>query len=333
MASFVPLVELTRGGIAECTHFGAVAVVDAQGRVTASAGDPDWIGFTRSTLKPFQALPFMQAGGPDRFGFSTAQIALLCASHGGEAMHVTQVDSMLAKAGVGYQRLQCGCHMPGYVERGVGPAPAHYDERHNNCSGKHAGFLAMCVQQDWPLDDYLAPGHPLQKRVRREVATVTGLTEDALQIGIDGCSAPNYALPLSRLALAYARLASAAPEDEQGASLARLVDAMTAHPELVSGTGRDDLAFMQAGRGDWVAKGGADGVQAVASRSRCEAIALKVADGNRTAVVAAAVEVMEQRGWLDDEQRQALRPWREEAIVNLRGMRVGERRPVFRLKA
>jgi L-asparaginase II len=333
MSSFVPLVELTRGGIPECSHFGAVAVVDARGRVTASAGDADWVGFTRSTLKPFQALPFMQAGGADRFGFSTGQIALLCASHGGEAMHVAQVDSMLEKAGVGYRRLQCGCHVPAYVELGVGPAPAHYDERHNNCSGKHAGFLAMCVQQGWSLDDYLAAGHPLQKAVRHEVAAVTGLTEDALKIGIDGCSAPNYAMPLSRLARAYARLASATPQDEQGVSLTRLADAMTAHPELVSGTGRNDLAFMKAGRGDWVSKGGADGVQAVGSRSRGVAFAVKVADGNRTAVVAAAVAVMEQLGWLDDAQRQALQPWREEAIVNLRGIRVGERRAVFRLRS
>lgn len=331
MSPFVPLVELTRGGLSECVHFGAVAVANARGELLASAGDAAWVGFTRSTLKPFQALPFMQAGGPEHFGFSSAQIAMLCASHGGEPMHVGQVDTMLQRAGLDYRRLQCGCHVPAFVEAGVAPAPAHHDERHNNCSGKHAGFLALCVHKGWPLEDYLAPGHPLQQAVRREVAHAFGVAEASLLMGIDGCSAPNYAMPLVRLAQGYARLVSGAGPQDQAASLVRLADAMIAHPELVSGTGRSDLAFMRAGGGDWLAKGGADGVQAVASRSRGEAFAVKVSDGNRVAVVAAAVEVMEQLGWLDDGQRDALRPWRAEAITNLRGIRVGERRAVFHL--
>ena len=335
MASFVPLIETQRGGTLECVHFGAVAVVDRQGRVVAQAGDPHWVSFTRSTLKALQALPFVQGGGPQAMGFSEEQVAMMCASHSGEPMHVTQVQGMLDKAGLTYKALQCGCHMPYYAEAGVAPAPqpGEYDERHNNCSGKHAGFLSWCVQHGQPVGNYLAPAHPLQQAIRRQVARVVGLAPEDLKAGIDGCSAPNYAMPLSHLARAYARLAAGAQDAEFGESFAQLSHAMTAHPELVSGTNRADQAFMRAGRGDWVVKAGADGVQAFASRSRGRGFALKVADGNKVAVVAAAVAVLDQLGWLDARQRDELRPLRAEAIANFRGTQVGERKAVFTLKA
>lgn len=335
MTTLVPLIESTRGGTVENQHFGAVAVTDTRGRLLAHAGDPHWITFTRSTLKAFQALPFMQSGGPARFGFGPPQLAMLCASHSGEPMHVAQVESMLHAAGLTPKALQCGCHEPLYAELGVAPrpAPGSWDERHHNCSGKHTGFLCWCVQHGQPTGNYLAPGHPLQQAVRREVARATGMQPQDLRLGIDGCSAPNFAMPLSHLARGYARLASGARDPELGEHFAALSQAMTSHPELVSGTGRNDLAFMRAGRGDWVAKAGADGVQAVASASRGQGFAIKVIDGNRTAVSAAAVAVMDQLGWLDARQREALRPWRAEAITNARGTQVGERRAVFRLQA
>jgi L-asparaginase II len=333
MPELVPLVETFRGGTRECVHFGALAVTDAQGRVLAQAGDPHWTTFTRSTLKPLQALPFVQGGGVQHFGLTPANLALLCASHSGEPMHVQQVEQILGKAGVGYQRLQCGCHVPMFAELGAypPPAPGSYDERHHNCSGKHSGFLAWCVQHGQSLDTYLDPSHPLQQAIRTAVAEAVGLQEHQLAIGIDGCSAPNYALPLSHLARAFARLASGTRDLRFGESFALLADAMTAHPDLVSGTGRNDLAFMQAGRGDWVTKVGADGVQVVASRSRGEALALKIGDGNKTALFAATVAALDQLGWLDDAQRQALRPWRHETIASIKGAPVGERKAVFRL--
>jgi L-asparaginase II len=207
------------------------------------------------------------------------------------------------------------------------------DERHNNCSGKHAGFLAYCVQHGLRLDDYIAPEHPLQQAIRRDVARAVGMDANDFRMGIDGCSAPNYALPLASLARGYARLASGARDAEFGASFAALGEAMTAHPELVSGTGRNDLAYMRAGRGDWVTKIGADGVQVVGSKSRGEAVALKIMDANKVALHAATVEVLDQLGWLDDAQRAELAPWRAAEIVNARGMVVGERRPAFRLQA
>ncbi len=331
MTSLVPLIETYRGGTLECIHFGAVAVTDTQGRVVAHAGDAHWRSFTRSTLKALQALPFVEAGGPRVFGFSRENVAMMCASHSGESMHVAQVDAMLDKAGLTYKTLQCGCHMPYYVENGVGPAPATVDERHNNCSGKHAGFLAHCVQQGWPVANYLAPGHPLQQAIRRNVARVVGLRPEDLNIGTDGCSAPNFAMPISQLARGYARLASGVADAEFGDSFAQLADAMTAHPDLVSGTARADQAFMRAGRGDWVVKAGADGMQAFASRSRKQGFALKISDGNKIAVISATVAVLDQLGWLDARQRDELRPWRSEAIANARGTQVGERKPAFKL--
>ena len=329
-----PLIELSRGGVPECLHFGAIAVVDRHGKLLAQAGDPHWLSFTRSTLKAMQALPFMQSGGPAQFGFDTQQLAMLCASHNGEDMHVAQAQSMLDKAGLGTRSLRCGCHLPGvFAALETCPPPGFvYDERHNNCSGKHAGFLAYCVQHGLALDRYEDPLHPLQVAVRQAVARATGMDENALKIGVDGCSAPNYAMPLANLAWGYARLASGQRDGEFGESFALLADAMTRHPDLVSGTGRNDLAFMRAGRGDWVTKIGADGVQAVASKSRGEAFAIKIIDANKPALHATTVEVLAQLGWLDDAQREQLRPWRARDIVNARGLRVGERKPLFQLQ-
>jgi L-asparaginase II len=331
MTTLVPLVETTRGGTLECQHFGCVAVADAAGRLLAQAGDPHWLTFTRSTLKALQALPFVEGGGPRRFGFGSGEVAMLCASHNGEPVHVERVDRMLQAIGQPVQALQCGCHVPMLVEHG-GQPPAAWDQRHHNCSGKHAGFLAWCVQQGAPVDSYLELGHPLQQAIRRSVARAAGLAEDRLAVGIDGCSAPNYAMPLVNLAQAYARLASGTRDPEFGESFATLSQAMTAHPDLVSGTGRNDLAFMQVGAGDWVTKVGADGVQVVGSASRGQAFAVKVIDGSRPALFAATVEVLDQLGWLDDRQREALRPWRAEQILSVRGAPVGERRAVFRLQ-
>lgn len=333
MAQVVPLIETRRGGTVENVHFGAVAVVDTQGRVRASAGDPRRVSFTRSTLKALQALPFMQAHGPGKLGLTPQNVALLCASHSGEPMHVAQVQQILDKAGVSYKRLQCGCHVPYFADLGVAPRPepGSYDERHHNCSGKHAGFLAYCALHGLPLESYLEPEHPLQRSIREHVARAAGLAPDDLQLGIDGCSAPNYALPLANLARAYARLASGERDAEFGESFAALAAAMTAHPELVSGTGRNDNAYMRAARGDWVTKIGAEGVQVVASASRGEAFAIKISDGNPAALHAATVATLDQLGWLDAAQREELRPWRGEQITNWRGTVVGDRRAVFRL--
>ncbi len=326
------LIQTERAGVAECVHFGAVAVVNAQGRLLASAGNPRRLTFTRSTLKPFQALPFMESGGAEHWQLDTSQLAMLCASHNGEDRHVAQIDRLLAVTRLGYKRLQCGCHTPYFVELGVKGPGAPYDERHHNCSGKHAGFLAYCVQHRLPLETYLSSDHPLQQAIVRDLMRVMDVSASEMAPGTDGCSAPNHALPLTQLALGYARLAAGSHSPIFGESLAKLSHAMRSHPDLVSGSGRNDEAFMRIGRGDWVSKVGADGVQAIGSVSRQEGLAIKISDGSKPALFAAAVAAMDQLGWLDDGQRQALEPWRAASILSVKGQPVGTRRAVFDLQ-
>lgn len=330
---FVPLVEVTRGGQVESIHFGAVAVVNTTGELLFSAGDPNVFTFTRSTIKPFQALPFLRAGGPSRFSFNSREVALLCASHSGEKMHTDTALSMLHKAGCEEHHLRCGCHIPShFAVEGKHPAPGEaFNQLHNNCSGKHAGFLAFCVQHGHSLDAYIDPAHPLQQAVRRILADVAGMAEADMPMGIDGCSAPNYALPLSRLAFSYARLAQGSRDPAYGVEMGELFQAMTSHPEMVSGTGRSDLAFMQAAPGDWVAKIGAEGVQAVGIRSAGLGIAIKIADGNARALYPATAAVLMQLGLLPSVDASPLAIWHQPSLKNLRGLRTGEIRATVRL--
>lgn len=325
-----PLAEVMRGAIVESSHVGAVAVVDTRGTLLYYPGDVHYPVFTRSTLKPFQAAPFVRAGGIERFGLSGSETALLCASHSAQPMHLDVVRSMLEKFGCDESQLRCGCHEPIY--EGPDAAPPPYNQLHNNCSGKHAGFLGYCVQHCLPLDTYLDMNHSLQQAVRTSVAHFSGMAESELVSGIDGCSAPNYALPLERLAYAYARLAQGQADAAYGDTLVRLFDAMTTYPAMVSGTGRFDLAAMQAAPGDWVTKGGAEGVQAIGIRSAGIGIALKVADGNARALYPAALSVLSQLGLFDSAAATPLADWAQPALTNLRGLRVGEVRSCVRLQ-
>lgn len=331
--NFIPLIEHTRGSLAEIVHPGAIAVVNAQGQLLRSAGDARAMSFTRSTIKPFQALPFLQGGGLQHFGFTLEQTALLCASHNGEDMHVVQVDEMLRKVGQPVAALQCGCHVPLRFSYGglTAPADLQFDERHNNCSGKHAGFLGYCVQHGHSLGNYLSPEHPLQQAIHKSVMQATRADASQLIAGTDGCSAPNYAMPLHHLAHAFARLASGQADSELGEAFEPLRNAMVQHPKMISGTARNDLAFTQAGRGDWITKIGADGVQVIASISRREAIAIKVISGHMPALYAAAVVAMDQLGWLDATQREALKTWAPQPLLNARGVQTGEIRAAFTL--
>lgn len=321
----VPVAEVIRGAAVECVHYGSVAVVDRGGRVLYAAGDPHAVTFTRSALKPLQALPFVAGGGVERFGYSPAQTALLCASHSGEPRHVAAVADMLAKAGSLGADLQCGTHAPGFYEaRGEIPPPPPYSPLQHNCSGKHSGMLAWCTQCGASKADYLAFDHPLQQAIRRAVAQFCGVAEERLVAGTDGCSAPNYAVPLSALARAFARLAAAEVDAHYGRAPRQLADAMTAHPEMVSGENRSDLAFMQAGHGDWVAKIGAEGVQAIGIRSRGLGIAIKIADGHKRGLYPVVVAVLEALGLVNAAAHDVLAPWGRRALFNSRGLPTGE---------
>ena len=326
----------------ENVHYGSIAVVAVDGRLLYRAGDPERWTFTRSALKPFQAFAFVREGGHEHFGWSSRQVALMCASHSGEAMHTEAVATMLASIDCDAAHLQCGCQVPGwYAALGRTPPPgATGSALEHNCSGKHAGFLAACRLHGEPVERYLAPSSALQQRVVAAIAECSGLASDALPSGTDGCSAPNFALPLTRLAWLYAQLAQGKAAPRDGDTLGTLFDAMTGHPELVSGTGRSDRALMAAAPGDRVTKIGADGVQAIGIRSAGLGIAIKIDDGNRDALYCAVVEVLAQLVQLAhlgpveatalDEGRHA--PWLRRDIRNVRGFATGRVLPAFQLR-
>jgi L-asparaginase II len=328
-----PLAIVNRGDATESVHYGSVAVVDAQGRLLFSAGDPQFLTTTRSALKPLQALPFVAGGGVERFGFSARQVALLCASHSGEPRHVEAVSDMLDRIACVPEQLLCGVHPPLYYAAHDEPPPSgtRFSTLHHNCSGKHSGMLAYCRQCGLPLDDYVAFDHPLQQSIRTAVAHLTGVREQDLVAGVDGCSAPNYAVPLSRLAYAYARLAGEREDERYGMAPVTLAQAMRAHPEMVSGEKRNDLTLMRAGRGAWVTKVGAEGVQAMGVRGKGWGVAIKVVDGR--GLHPATVAVLDQLGLLNDAQRAELSAWREPTIRNYRGIVTGRVTPVVDLQA
>ena len=333
----IPLAATTRGypdteNVIENVHTGSVAVVDVHGRLLYSAGDPHYPTFTRSALKPFQALPFMLSDGPARFGLSQDEVALLCASHSGEDMHLQGVQSILAKIGLDPGHLECGCATPLFYEFTGQRAPdREWTPLHHNCSGKHSGFLAWCRLHGAPTAGYVERAHPLQQAIRATLADAVGMPADAMPTGIDGCSAPNYAMPLSRLAHLYARLAHGSADPHLGATMGDLYKAMTARPDLVSGTARTDLSWMTAGGGDWVAKVGADAVQTIGIRSAGLGIAIKIADGNSRALHPTVYSVLEQLGLLDDARRAELGQYRQPLIRNARGTVAGDIRTLFTL--
>jgi L-asparaginase II len=326
----VPLAIAVRGDGIDAVHFGSVAVVDCDGRLLYGAGDPGFVTMTRSALKPFQAMPFVAAGGIERFGYTTRETALLCASHSGEPRHVEAVAAMLAKAGNTVDDLQCGSHAPGfYAARDEIPPQPPYSPLAHNCSGKHSGMLAYCVQCGLPKASYLEFAHPLQQEIRHAVAHFTGVPEGQLLAGVDGCSAPNYAVPISALARAFARLAGSPEDPVYGSAPKVLADAMTGHPEMVSGERRNDLALMRAGRGDWVTKVGAEGIQAIGIRSRGWGIVVKSIDGSKRGLNPATVATLDALGLLDDGQRAELAAWGAPKVRNYRGTVTGEVRPVL----
>jgi L-asparaginase II len=332
------LVHTTRGYPAstytvENVHMGSVAVVDTSGELLWHAGNPLAKVFTRSALKPFQALPFVLADGPARFGLTSAELALMCASHSGEPKHLATVEAILSKIGMDESHLECGCGTPLYYDSVGLPVPAQpWRQLHHNCSGKHSGFLAWCRLHDLPSANYVDPAHPLQQAIRSRLAATVGMHPDSMPAGIDGCSAPNYALPLTTLAHLFARLASGSADPVHGAAMGDLCNAMTEHPDLVSGEARCDLAYMQAGNGDWVTKVGADGVQAIGIRSAGLGIAIKIGDGAPRALQAATFSVLDQLGLLDAKRRMLLDHYRQPPLTNVRGSTVGDIRAVFKLE-
>lgn len=337
MRAATPLIEVLRADVHESEHAGSIAVVDSSGQLIAFCGDIERDIFTRSSLKPFQAAPFVAMGGLEQRGWGLPQLALMCASHSGESQHVGLARSMLADCGLEHRHLLCGCQVPiAYTQSGRLPkADEVFSELHNNCSGKHSGFLAACLHQGEPIDDYVAMGHPLQRRIRDSLAKAL-CRDQAFKLGVDGCAAPNLAMPLPQLAQLFAVMAAEhSPEPfarVYGNAPQRCFTAMTQHPDLVSGTDRSDLEFMRIGAGDWVFKAGAEAVQAIGVRSRGLGVAIKIADGNARAMTWIVVEIFRQLGIGDNEQKKQLQELVDRPIRNVRGDAVGSYRPVFKLK-
>jgi L-asparaginase II len=343
--AFQPVYLLSRGGHAESLHFGALAIVAASGELLAAHGDAQVSTFLRSSAKPFQALPLVIAGGIQHYGFTSRELALICASHSGTDEHVEVAQGIQQKGGIHEDQLLCGVHPPMHREtaerlkqNGIPITP----NRHN-CSGKHSGMLAYAKIRGWDLENYIDSQHPMQQEIFALFAEIAGLPVEKLGIGVDGCSAPNWAAPLYNTALAYARLMNPfdLPEMQQMASN-QVSAAMIANPDMVGGPGRFDTALMQTADGNILSKGGAEGYQGIGLRagamgtsSPAIGIALKISDGDARGWVAHAVSlgILRQIGVLSEAQLQKLAefgPGRK--ITNWRGLEVGSGEPIFNLE-
>lgn len=274
------LVTRSRGNITESFHRGAICIVDASGNTPLSVGDSNQICFTRSALKLFQSIPLIESGAADSFGLTEQELAITCGSHNAEEAHVEAVESLLAKCGLDSSYLKCGPQMPtGRKPRkellSTGKAP---QDLHNNCSGKHAGFLALCVYHNWPLDSYLETHHPLQQMILKSCAQVFELNEQDFVPGEDGCSAPNYATSLYHQAVAYKNLVSK-HENSYSKACKRIVAACSKHPFLIAGSDRYCTDIISESEGRALGKTGADGVFCMAFPELGIGAALKIDDG------------------------------------------------------
>ena len=319
------LVEITRGGLVESFHRGAVAVSDARGRLRLAVGDVERPIFPRSALKPIQAVPLVESGAADAFKLSDAELALACASHSGEPQHTARIAAWQSCIGCSVADLACGPHRPIHeptatemIVRGERWTPLH-----NNCSGKHTGFMTLARGLGQPVAGYQELEHPVQREVERTLKEMAGLS-DALPHGIDGCTVPNFALPLASLARAMAGFAdgSALPQSRSKVC-ARILGAMIANPDLVAGTGRPCTLLMRQAPGIAV-KTGAEGVYVAILPALGLGVALKIDDGAGRAAETAIASVLIALGALKDEGSAHALAYAP--VLNTRSAPVGERR-------
>ncbi len=316
------MIELWRGDMRESLHAGHAVICDAHGVVEAW-GVPGQVIYPRSSCKMIQALPLIESGAADAAGLTDRQLALACASHSGAAMHVATVDGWLSGLGLGEPDLRCGCHMPrdAAENRRLTCSDTAPCQLHNNCSGKHAGFLTLNRQlKGGP--DYVEPDHPVQRAVKAAFEEVTD--EDSPGFGIDGCSAPNWACTVEGLARAMARFANPGT-DRRGQAMRRLVDAMRTHPEMVAGEGRSCTELMRAMGGVAAIKTGAEAVFVAILPNQGLGVALKITDGGTRASEAAITALLIHLGVLDADHP-AAQAHLDGPILNCRGMVTGNLR-------
>ena len=322
------LVEMLRGALVESRHRGALAVVDADGRRVLTLGEVERPIYPRSAVKPLQALPLIESGAADRYGLSAEELALACASHSGEPGHIATAQRMLVRAGLDASALKCGAHWPIHqpsaqaLAREGGTATA----LHNNCSGKHAGFLCTACALDAERGTYIEPAHPVQRAVKAVLENLSGVSIAPEACAIDGCSVPTWALPLDALALAFARFGSGAGvAPERARAAARLRAACAAHPWHVAGTGRFCTEIMQRFGARVYVKTGAEGMFCGALPEQGLGIAIKCDDGaGRAAEVMMAATLARLLGSAD---RAALEPLLRPTLRNWNGIAVGGLRP------
>lgn len=335
-----PLVEVWRGPIVESLHRGHLVAVDGAGQAVAELGAPQTVTFIRSSGKPFQAIPLITSGAADRFGFTDQEIAIACGSHSGEPTHVETVQSMLKKVGLGEDALKCGMHEPFSVEvvRELARKQQSPNVLQNNCSGKHAGMLAVAKHLGAPVESYDQPSHPVQQFILQTVSRFSAIPANQIVIGTDGCAAPVFGLPVRAMALMYARLVAYDYVTETDIACRRIVQAMIRFPEMVGGSkDRLDTEMIRAGNGRLISKIGAEGVYTVGVLPCADwpnglGLALKVEDGDdRRARPPAVIEALRQLGVLSESEITALAAYAPTPITNRRGERVGEARAAFSL--
>lgn len=317
-------VVVTRGAIVESHHRVHAAIVNASGKLIAAAREPAIVAHWRSCAKPFQVMPLLESGGFDRIGWGDDQLALACASHGGEPEHVAIAEAMLASIGMEQGDLACGAHEPlaqrgQKVLRDSGSRPTRL---HNNCSGKHAAMLAHAHSSSWPAFGYERQDHPVQRGCLREVARWTGLDASGIGQAVDGCGVVEFSLPLEPMARAYARLADGARRSAEVPS--RIIHAMQTRPFLVGGSDRFDSALIEATEGRVVSKIGAEGVHSVAIVDDGIGIAIKVEDGAQRAQFPAVISVLQHLGALPKDLPPRLAEFMQRSLRNTRGEVVGE---------
>ena len=337
------LVEAWRGNSVESFHRGGFVVLDAQGHVVASAGDIERPVFPRSAIKLLQALPLIESGAADRFALSADELALACASHGGEAMHTRTAASMLAKAGLDAGVLECGAHWPfdEPAKLALAAAGATPGALHNNCSGKHAGFACLgCVMAGAReprafLSGYVDAAHPVMREVGAAIEAATGWRLADAPRATDGCSIPTYAIPLRHLALAFARVAGGSGLSAGHATAARrLREAIAAAPFMVGGTGRFDSRVMAQFGTRVCCKVGAEGVYCAALPEAGLGVALKMDDGNtaRAAEVVMAALLQALVAPRSDADAALLAELAAPRLSNWRGLEVGRLAPHEQLR-
>lgn len=325
----LPVVEVLRNGSVESVHRGSVAVVDSGGRLLCFWGDSGFPTVIRSCGKPFQALPLLQSGAADHFGFTDREIAITTGSISGQDFQQEAIRGILAKIGLPESSLQCGTHRPFHV-----PTAKKLDmERqrpgvlHNSCAGKHAGMLATCLFEQWPIDTYTQLNHPLQQKILERISVLAEVPSKEIQTSVDGCGLPTFQVPLRNLALSFARLAGL-----RIPSASRLMDCARRYPEMIAGEDRICTDLIQATRGGVFGKIGGEGVYGVCLLEREWGIAIKIEDGSLRGVAPTVVEVLKRLGVLSVEELRALKRYQCPEIVNYCKEIVGKIRPVVDLR-